>query len=219
MLVIILTAGLVRAINRDFDNKTPVLHEAPVGFPKAEGLLREEYLHSKHHHHPRFLNTAQLMDPLESRHIDSISDNTVLMDEVNYLRSYVAEECRSIVCSPQGKSRFAECAESLLSVDRTCKVGCQDHLKMWVLKRCYMVETFDCGGNIGPNSVQTELTIFNAEGPQTLSQFTESINNIFVSKGVSCECCTFNDVFLTKDSAVSVTGGLVLALMAVFILG
>jgi len=186
-------------MNQDFNSRMPVLHEAPEGFRVAEGMLRDEYKHLKSHHGPRFLSNAELMDPLESRKIDAIANNTVLMDEVNYLRSYAVEECRQVVCSRQGKQRFAECAESLLSTEKTCKVGCQDHLKMWVLKRCYMIETFDCAGNIGPGSVDSELPIFNREGPQTLTEFTESINNLFGSKGISCDCCEFNDVIVTKS--------------------
>jgi hypothetical protein len=206
---ILFTSGLgtlVAGIDKDFNNRMPVLHEAPEGFHQAEGMLREEYKHSIRHHRPRFMNTAELMDPLESRHIDAIANNTILMDQVNYLRSYAVEECREIVCSTQGKKRFGECAESLLSTDKTCKVGCQDHLKMWVLKRCYMIETFDCGGNIGPNSVQSELTVFNQEGPQTHSQFTESITNLFSSKGIACECCDFSDVVVTKEKEEEPSG-------------
>ena len=196
-------ATVAVGMNKDFNNRMPVLHEAPEGFHVAEGMLRDEYKNLKRPHRPRFLSNAELMDPLESRRIDAIANNTMLNDEVNYLRSYAVEECRQIVCSSQGKQRFAQCAESLLSTEKVCKEGCQDHLKMWVLKRCYMIETFDCGGNIGPGSVDPELTVFNREGPQTLSQFTESMSNLFGSKGITCECCEFNDVIVTKSFGVT----------------
>lgn len=202
-MVALRIAQITTGMNKDFNARMPVLHEAPEGFHKAEGMLRNEYKLSKRHHGPRLMNNAELMDALESRSIDAITDQSMLNDEVNYLRSYAVEECRQIVCSSQGKARFGECAESLLSNDKVCREGCQDHLKMWVLKRCYMIETFDCGGNIGPHSVNAELTVFNPEGPQTLSQFTESMNNLFGSKGISCECCTFNDVIVTKDATVT----------------
>ena len=194
--------GMSFGMNKDFNNRMPVLHEAPEGFHVAEGMLRDEYKHLKRPHRPRLLSNAELMDPLESRRIDMISNETMLMDEVNYLRSYAVEECRQVVCSSRGKQRFGECAESLLSSERVCKPGCQDHLKMWVLKRCYMIETFDCGGNIGPDSVDPELTVFNRDGPQTLAEFTVSMNNLFGSKGITCDCCQFNDVLLTKTSPI-----------------
>lgn len=218
LVVAVSSIAIGLGMNNDFNNRMPVLHEAPEGFHEAEGMLRDEYKILKRHRGPRLMNNAELMDALESRRIDSIANPTMLEDEINYLRSYAVEECRQIVCSSQGKARFGECAESLISTEKVCKVGCQDHLKMWVLKRCYMIETFDCGGNIGPNSVQSELTIFNHEGPQTLSQFTESMNNLFGSKGIPCDCCTFNDVIVTKSfeyHQASITG--LTLLLAIFL--
>ena len=203
----------VSALNRDYDRKATVLHEAPEGFHDAEGMLRHQAGRPHPHHRARLMNLAELMDPLESRHIDAIANQSALVDEVNYLRSFAVEQCREVVCSPRGKKRFSDCAESVLSADKQCRVGCQDHLTMWVLHRCYLAETFDCGGNIGPNSVVSDLQVFNREGPQTLSEFSESITNLFQSKGVNCHCCEFNDVILTKESgdSVSLWTGLLIA--------
>jgi hypothetical protein len=207
------------AIDKDVNARMPVLHEAPEGFHQAEGMLRDEYKLVKSHHHkrPRFLSLPELMDPLESRKIDSIANTTYLYDEVNYLRSYAVEECRQIVCSNKGKARFAQCAESLLSSDHQCREGCQDHLQMWVLKRCYMIETFDCSGNIGPGAVDPQPTVFNPEGPQTMSEFSESMKSLFGSKGVNCKCCDFSDVLMTKSSSaplVAVFSAFLISLIA-----
>ena len=190
-------------MNKELNARMPVLHEAPESFKYAEGLLRDEYkaVKDKHHKGPRLLSLPELMEPLESRKIDAIANQQYLYDEVNYLRSYAVEECRAIVCTKKGKARFAQCAASLISADHQCREGCQDFLQMWVLKRCYMIETFDCAGNIGPGAVDPKLTVFNPEGPQTLSQFSESMTTLFSSHGVNCNCCEFDDVLVTKSTA------------------
>lgn len=154
------------------------------------GLLRAENVPK----HARFLNLAESMDPLESRNIDPLVGQQALLDEVNYLRSYAVEECRSLVCSAHGKARFSECADSLLSVDKQCRAGCQDQLRMWVFHRCYLIEAFDCSGNIGAGSLNPIQLGFNQNGPQTLAEFETNILVTFNSKGVNCQCCDFNDV-------------------------
>ena len=186
----------VRGVNRKSDSKIPIMYAHDSHHSHTAGLLR----HDANHHHPRFVNFMELMDPLESRKIDPIPDQTQLIDEVNYLRSYAVEECRQLVCSTEGKKRFSACAESLLSSEKQCRSDCQDHLQMWVIHRCYLIETFDCDGNIGPNSVMNNTLIFNKEGPQTLSEFTSSIQNLFSSKGISCNCCEYSNVVLVKSA-------------------
>jgi hypothetical protein len=182
--------------------RIPLLHEVPETVHEAEGLLRQEYASVvKQHRHPNLITTAERMDPLEFRAIDPINGVSELVDEINYLRSFSVAECYEVVCSKAGKRRFAECASSILSEDRKCRPGCQDHLKMWVLHRCYLVETFDCAGNIGPHSVDQTNQVFNPEGPQSLSQFTVSMRNLFQAKGVDCQCCDFSSVVVTKDES------------------
>jgi hypothetical protein len=184
------------AINRLEDRKLAVFKAHPHHKNAGMGLLH----HDMNHHHPRFVNMMELMDPLESRKIDSISTEADLIEMVDYLRSYAVEECREIVCSPKGKKRFTECAESLISTDKQCRPGCQDHLQMWVIKRCYLIETFDCDGNIGPGSVSNTTMVFNKEGPQTLAEFTTSMEDLFGSKGINCDCCDFSNVLVVKSS-------------------
>ena len=208
----------VVGITREFDDRVPVLHHVPKTFHEAEGLLRHE---NKRNHHHKLMTMAEITDPLQSRRISAIADQALLIDEVNYLRSFAIEECRELVCSARGKERFAQCADSILSTDKKCRVGCQDHFKMWVLHRCYLAETFDCGGNIGTHSVDSSLQIFNPEGPQTLSEFSTSITNLFTAKGIDCQCCDFADVVVTKDAAstnFSVWTGLLMIALGIVLL-
>jgi len=190
-------ARRIGGINRLDDRRIGVFKAHPHSKNIGMGMLH----HEMNHHHPRFVNMMELMDPLESRKIDDIANPLELVQMVDYLRSYAVEECREIVCSPQGKKRFTECAESLISSDKQCRSGCQDHLQMWVVKRCYLIETFDCYGNIGPHSVSNTTMVFNKEGPQTHAEFTTSMTDLFGSKGVNCECCDFSNVLVVKSSA------------------
>jgi len=191
------------ALDRELNELIPALHKIPSDRREAVGMLREEYSRLPGHRRARFMTAGELMDPLEFRSIDPIANNTVLTDEVNYLRSYAVEECRELVCSSRGRKRFAACANSLLSADKQCLPDCQDHLNMWVLHRCYMIETFDCAGNIGPNSVKSQQSIFNMGGPQTLAQFQETTTTLFTSKGVNCECCDVSDVIMVQGDSSS----------------
>ncbi len=197
VFIIGLIAYSTRAINRKDDSLIPILYTHDSHQSHTVGMLR----HDANHHHPRFVNFMELMDPLESRKIDPIPNQVDLIDEVNYLRSYAVEECRQLVCSTEGKKRFSACAASLLSSEKQCKADCQDHLQMWVIHRCYLIETFDCNGNIGPNSVSNNTLIFNKEGPQTLTEFTSSIQNLFGSKGITCNCCDYSNIVLVKSSS------------------
>lgn len=172
-----------------------LLFRNPHSPSAGKGLLRRSH---KGKHGQKFLNMMELMDPLESRKIDPIMSQSELIDQVNYLRSYAVEECRELVCSPRGKARFSDCAASLLSASKECRPGCQDHLQMWTMHRCYLAETFDCDGNIGPSSVNANTMVFNYDGPQTLAEFTTSVKSVFEPKGVNCECCNFSDVLITK---------------------
>ena len=199
IFLFVLIGLTVDAINRKGDSSIPILYSHDSYHSHTTGLLR----HDSNHHHPRFVNFMELMDPLESRKIDPIPNQVDLMDEVNYLRSYAVEECRQLVCSTEGKKRFSACAASLLSSEKQCKSDCEDHLQMWVIHRCYLIETFDCDGNIGPNSVSNSTLIFNKEGPQTLTEFTASIQNLFGSKGITCNCCDYSNIVLIKDSSMS----------------
>ena len=194
--LVLLCIGPINSIRNLFDSKISVLVPHPHFRSHSAGLLH----HDENHHHPRFVNLMELMDPLESRDIDAIANQEAILDEVNYLRSLAVEECRELVCSNRGKKRFGECAESLLSTDLTCKQGCQDHLQLWVLHRCYLIETFDCDGNIGPKSVNNRTMIFNNDGPQTIAEFTTSVRDVFEPKGVKCECCDFSDVVMTRET-------------------
>lgn len=193
-LTVVYTVG---ALDKPFDSRIGVLYQADRPKHEAEGLLRAEHPR----HHVRFMNLLETMDPLENRRIDAISDQKTMVDEINYLRSHAVEECRALVCSSQGKARFSECADSLLSTDKKCRPACQDHLMMWVLHGCYLVETFDCEGNIGLHSLNPAQLSFNQDGPQTLAEFTTSVKNAFDSKGVNCECCEFADVTVMRESA------------------
>jgi|LauGreDrversion4_2_1035121.scaffolds.fasta_scaffold17635_3 hypothetical protein len=200
MMIVICIMGLLfvpgHTVNRKKDLRMPIVFTHDSRHSHTAGMLR----HDTNHHHPRFVNLMELMDPLESRKIDAIVDQPNLIDEVNYLRSYAVEECRQLVCSTDGKKRFSACAASLLSSEKQCRPDCEDHLQMWVIHRCYLIETFDCDGNIGPNSVTTNTLIFNREGPQTLTEFTASINNLFGSKGITCNCCDYSNIVVVKDA-------------------
>ena len=180
--------GLSGSLDTKFDHSVGVLHASGSG--GGAGLLRLENPRK----HVRFMNLAEKMDSLEFRKIDAIPDQQALMDEVSYLRSFAVEECRSLVCSHRGKARFSSCADSQLSESKECRPDCQDHLRMWVFHRCYMVEAFDCAGNIGPGSLDPVQLNFNQQGPQTLAEFTTNVNTMFESKGVNCQCCDFSDV-------------------------
>lgn len=186
--------GSVEGLQQDSPAATALLFHNPHSLSDSAGLLRR----GRPKHHQKMINMMELMDPLETRKIDPITSDAALIDEVNYLRSYAVEECRELVCSVQGKSRFSECAASLLSVTKECRPGCQDHLQMWTMHRCYLVETFDCEGNIGAGSVSSSSMVFNYDGPQTLAEFTTSVHSVFEPKGVNCECCKFSDVLVTK---------------------
>ena len=201
------------SINRLSDAHIPVMYPHGSHHSHAVGMLR----HDSNHHHPRFVNFMELMDPLESRKIDPMPSQSELMDEVNYLRSYAVEECRQLVCSTEGKKRFSACAASLLSAEKQCKPDCEDHLQMWVIHRCYLIETFDCDGNIGPKSVADNTLIFNQEGPQTLTEFTASIQDLFGSKGITCNCCDYSNIVLVKDTLLSATPLFIAALVIVLI--
>ena len=193
-------------LDKSFDEVLPQIRKIPKYRREAMGLLRQEYENLPGQHHRRFMTAGELMDPLELRSIDPLPNTTALVDEVNYLRSIAVEGCRELVCSTQGRKRFAACANSVLSVDKQCQPDCQDHLNMWVLNRCYMVETFDCAGNIGPNSVDSSQSVFNQGGPQTLPQFQESVTSLFASKGVNCQCCDVSDVVLVQQSSFALGG-------------
>ena len=209
---------IVLGIDATFDRVVPRIHKSPAHRREAVGMLREEYTKLPSHHRARFMTPGELMDPLEFRAIDPIPDNSALIDEVNYLRSFAVEECRELVCSSQGRKRFAACADSLLSSSKQCQPGCQDHLNMWILHRCYMIETFDCAGNIGRNSVNPEQSVFNQGGPQTLAQFQEGITTLFASKGVNCECCDVSDVILLQNSSNSPGTIVTIFLIAIILL-